>query len=100
MVQRENGKLVVLDPTVGPRPAPATLAPRLASLDGIVLGLIDNSKDNSGQMLDYIAAELDKKHHFKEIVRYRKRSAALPPPEEVMADMKARTHAIVTGIGD
>ncbi|MCL4368637.1 MAG: hypothetical protein M1337_05675 [Actinobacteria bacterium] len=95
-----QGKLILLDPTVGPRPAPAALAPRLASLEGISLGLVDNTKDNSDKMLDYIAEILDNEYHFKDIVRHRKSSAGLPPAEEVIADLKARAQAVITGIGD
>ncbi len=93
-------KLVLLDPTVAPRPEDILLAPRLESLEGISLGLVDNTKDKSDKVLEYIAAILDGEYHFKEIIRARKKAAGMPPAPEMIADMKARAHAIITGIGD
>ncbi|MCL4534001.1 MAG: hypothetical protein M1370_02445 [Bacteroidetes bacterium] len=100
MKDPSRGKLILLDPTTGPRPSPSALAPRLASLEGISLGLVDNTKDNSDKVLDYIAEILDKDYDFKEVIRHRKKSAGLPPSPEAIADLKQRTQAVITGVGD
>jgi hypothetical protein len=99
-MQTTMGKLVLLDPTVAARPEDILLAPRLDILDGIVLGLVENSKDKSDKVLDYIAEILDKEYHFKEVIRRSKKSAGLPPAPEVIADLRAKAHAIITGVGD
>jgi hypothetical protein len=100
MSEEISKQLVLLDPTVKTRPGVLSLAPRLDSLEGITIGLLDNTKDKSDKILDYIADILDKEYHFKDILRFRKIRAGMPPSAGLIADMKARTHAIVTGVGD
>jgi hypothetical protein len=99
-MQPQITELVLLDPTVPASPEDILLAPRLDSLDGIVLGLVENTKDKSDKVLDYIAEILDEEYHFKEVIRRRKKSAGLPPDPDVIADLRAKAHAIITGVGD
>ena len=97
----ESGRTIqLLDPTVGPAPAPFTPAPRLDSLSGKVIGLLDNSKMNSGKMLQEIGAILQQKYGIKEVIIRRKHSASLPPAPEIKDEFTARVDAVVAGIGD
>jgi hypothetical protein len=100
MLNHQDSKLVLLDPTVGARPEAPSLAPRLATLEGITIGLLDNTKDNSDRVLDYIADILDQQFHFAGIIRRRKLRAGMPPSASLIAEMKSQTHAIITGVGD
>ena len=43
------------DPTAEPRAVAATLAPRLATLDGKRLGILDNGKANAGTLMLAVA---------------------------------------------
>jgi hypothetical protein len=88
----------VLDPTLDPEREPLTLAPSLASLDGAVIGLLDNSKIGTAWFYDHLESLL-KKHGVREFVRRRKPDSSRPVPRE-MLDELARADAIVSGIGD
>ena len=88
----------VLDPRLDPEREPLTLAPTLASLDGAVIGLLDNDKIGTAWFYDHLETLL-KKHGVREFVRRRKPDSSRPVPRE-MLDELARADAIVSGIGD
>lgn len=54
----------MLDPVQGPADVRHTLAPRLATLGGKVLGLYNNSKLNSVRLLELIAEDLAAEYRF------------------------------------
>ena len=88
----------VLDPRLDPDPEPLALAPRLASLDGATVGLLDNAKIGTAWFYDRLEALL-KQRGVREIVRRRKPDSSRPVPR-AMLDELARADAIVSGIGD
>ena len=49
-------------------------APRVASLDGMRLGILDNTKWNAGKLLRRTAARLGERHRFAAVNYYRKES--------------------------
>src|SRR5207244_3929899 len=55
-------------------------APRVTSLRGARVALIDNSKHNADRFLDTLAALLVRDHGVAKIERYRKISASVPTP--------------------
>jgi hypothetical protein len=77
-----------------------TLAPRLASLQGTTIGLIDNHKKNADLYLDEVSRVLKTKYGVAEIIHYRKDSQSMPTPSAVMDDLAKRCDAIVHGIAD
>ena len=93
-------EIELLDPVEHPAPAPARRAKRLKTLEGLTLGLLENTKFNSGRLLDYVGELLIKDHRVKAVVRRSKRSASFPAPDEVYQELAERTDAVVTGIGD
>ena len=96
----EPYEIELLDPIEPPAPVPAQLAPRLSTLVGTTIGLLENSKFNSGKLLDYIAELLQRDYGVKVVVRRGKRSASYPAPDEVYDELAKSTDAVVTGIGD
>ena len=88
----------VLDPRLDPDREPLVLAPRLASLDGAVIGLLDNAKIGTARFYDRLESLL-KKHGVREFVRERKPDSSRPVPRAMLDDL-ARADAIVSGIGD
>lgn len=93
--------LVLLDPTQGPDERRAAMAPRnLESLDGLVIGFLDNSKGNAGAFLKLMEERLRERWKFDEAVHARKPDASSIAPKEVLDMMAARCHAIVVGVGD
>ena len=58
----ESGDLLY-DPTAEPRILAAGLAPRLASLEGMRAGILDNSKANAGTLMLAVVARLKERYH-------------------------------------
>ena len=72
------------DPTAQPRPVAAALAPRLTSLAGTRLGILDNGKANAGTLMLAVAKVLTERHGVKDVVK-REKPVAGPPSAEVLA---------------
>jgi hypothetical protein len=93
-------KLVLVSPLSEPLPAVSTLAPRLASLHGKRIGLLDNSKDRAGQLLDAMAAVLQAQYGCTRVMRHRKPSASKPAAPEVLAEFARSCDLVLVGVGD
>jgi hypothetical protein len=91
--------LRVLDPRQSAEGEALSLAPALASLDGAVVGLLDNAKIGTARFYDHVAAILREEHGVRDFIRRRKPDATRPAPAEMIAEMSA-ADAIVSGIGD
>jgi hypothetical protein len=89
----------ILDPTVLPDRAESALAPRLAALDGKVLGLLANGKVNAGHLLDLVREGLEARYRVREVVVRAKSSASRVADAETLQAL-ARCDAVVTAIGD
>ncbi len=77
-----------------------SLAPRLASLQGTTLGLIDNHKRNADIYLEELGRSLQEQYGVSKIITYRKDSQSIPTPTEVMDDLATKCDAIVHGVAD
>jgi hypothetical protein len=75
-------------------------APRLASLDGVTLGLLANGKANSDAILSAVAEAIATRHRIAAIVRAQKPHPSLPASDEVVATFAARAQVVLTAIGD
>lgn len=76
------------------------LALRVASLVGARVALIDNSKHNADRFLDTLATLLVRDHGVAKIERYRKVSASVPTPPEVLSRLLEGSDAAVHGVAD
>ena len=76
------------------------LAPRVASLSGARVALIDNSKHNADLFLDTLATLLVRDHGVAKIERYRKASPSVPTPPEVLRRLLEASDAAVHGVAD
>ena len=90
--------LRVLDPRQSAEGEPVTMAPPLATLDGAVVGLLDNAKIGTATFYDHVEALL-KRHGVREVVRRRKPDSSRPAPDPLLGELSA-ADAIVSGIGD
>ena len=93
-------KLVLVSPLSEPVLATSTLAPRLASLHGKRIGLLDNSKNRAAQLLDAVAAMLEVQYGCASIMRHRKPSASKPAAPEVLAEFARTCDLVLVGVGD
>lgn len=89
-----------LDPTVGSVSRRIAYAPRPASLAGLRIGLVDNTKVNAEKLLDAIACILERDYGAASHVIRRKRTSGSAPHAEIIEELKARSDVIVAGIGD
>ncbi len=90
----------VFDPTEGPTAKPFTPAPRLVTLAGKVIGILDNGKPRSDVLLREVQELLRSEAGVSEFVVVRKASAYRPAPDEQLDDLARRTAAVIAGIGD
>jgi hypothetical protein len=91
----------LVDPTGGDQgPIAFALAPRARDLRGARLGLLDNSKSGSEQILRGIAAALDAEFQWADVFHVTKHSASLPPKPEVWEALRRRADVVVAGVGD
>jgi hypothetical protein len=73
------------DPTAQPRTIVAQLAPRLTSLAGKRIGILDNSKANAGVLMLAVAKVLQERYGVGEVVKRDKPVAGPPSPEALAA---------------
>ena len=90
----------IFDPTTEATPRTINYAARPKSLAGLRLGLVDNTKHNSVQVLLRIAALLESKHGAKAHIIRRKHSAGAAPHAEILEEFKAHCDVVVAGVGD
>ena len=90
----------IFDPTTEVTGRRIAYVPRPKSLDGLRIGLVDNTKHNSDQLLLRIAALLERDHGAKAHVIRRKHSAGAAPHAEIIEEFKANCDVIVAGVGD
>jgi hypothetical protein len=90
----------VLDPTVEPRKQPLTYVPRPDSLKGKRIGLVENTKFNSDQLLVRIGEILKSEYGAAEYTMWRKHNSSVPAHQEILDEARRRVDCVVAGIGD
>ena len=82
------------DPTAEARTMPAALAPRLESLAGKRVGILDNGKPNAGTLMLAVTKILQERYGVGEIVK-REKPIAGPPAPEILAALSECDFALV-----
>jgi hypothetical protein len=91
----------ILDPTVEPTATqPIPHGPRPASLAGLRIGLIENTKFNSDRLLLKIGEILKTEYGAAEIRLFRKHNSSVPAHQEIIDDLRRTCDVMVAGIGD
>jgi hypothetical protein len=90
----------IYDPTTEVTARRIAFVPRPKSLEGVRIGLVDNTKHNSDQLLLRIAKLLERDHGAKAHVIRKKKSAGAAPHAEIVEEFKANCDVIVAGVGD
>jgi hypothetical protein len=86
------------DPTAEPRAVAAKLAPRLATLAGTRVGILDNGKANAGTLMLAVTKILQERYGAGEIVK-RDKPVAGPPSAEAL-DALSRCDVALVGSAD
>ena len=89
----------VLDPTLDPEEGAVTLAAPLPTLEGTLIGLLDNAKIGTARLYDHLEALLRQRHGVREALRRRKPDTSRPVPDAILAELSA-ADAIISGVGD
>ena len=95
VVRRE---VLVYDPTAEEGKLQDTLARRHATLDGKVVGLLDNTKDLADILLDEVKVLLEKDFPNAEFRYFRKESVSGAVPG--LMESVAACDTVVTAVGD
>ena len=76
------------------------LAPRAAALQGLRLGILDNTKWNANRLLRKTAAILEERHGIAAVGYYKKESFSKYADPALVAEIAANSDIVLTAIGD
>ena len=96
----ENDRVIVFDPRGRVEAERVAAAPRVARLDGLRLGVLDNTKWNAGKLLRKTATLLGERAPFAAINYYRKESFSKSADPALLAAIAAGNDIVLTAIGD
>ena len=89
---------IVLDPTAEQEPVGRQRPPRLESLQGITIGLLDISKARGDLFLDVIEEKLEKSGIT--VKRFRKPTFARPISAELIQSISIQCGAVIEALAD
>jgi hypothetical protein len=90
----------IYDPTTETADRQIYYVARPRSLEGLRVGLVDNTKHNSDELLLRIADILEKEHGAKSHLIRKKTSSGAAPHAAIVEEYKANADVIVAGVGD
>ncbi|PON19608.1 hypothetical protein C2W62_01745 [Candidatus Entotheonella serta] len=88
----------IWDPTLKISDAVAP-ALRPSSLDGKVLGLLDNTKEKAAIFLTTLADGIGKRYDLARVVQRRKASYSRTAADEIIAELSESCDAVITAMG-
>ncbi len=91
---------VLVNPVTQPVVAPFNGAPRLASLAGTRLGIIDDSKRNADVLLEELADLLRTRYEITDVKWHRKPSASRPADPSAIKELAEECDSVIIAIGD
>ena len=94
----EKRTVQIYEPVADGASTQDALAARLGTLDGKVIGLLDNTKDRVDVLLGEVQALLKKDFPHAEFKYFRKESVSGAAPD--LMDLVAQCDAVVTAVGD
>jgi hypothetical protein len=71
----------------------------LPSLDGAIVGLLDNAKIGTAVLFDHVQQILTSRFGVRDFIRRRKPDSSRPAPPEVLGALSA-ADAVISAIGD
>ncbi len=92
-------KLLLLDPSGEIRTERRTLAPRLPSLRGLTVGIIDDCLGNSNFLLDRVGELLGEEHGVAEVLYRKKPNLSAPTPPAIFNEVREHADFVVVGLG-
>ena len=89
----------VLSPAGVPRTPDEALRPRPGTLEGAVLGVLENNKEFSDWALDRVRDRLLASRGIGEVVQRRKHHLAQAASPAILEELNARCAAVLVGVG-
>jgi hypothetical protein len=99
-VKEKPMDLVAFDPRGVVEAAPVALAPRPNALDGLRLGVLDNTKWNAQRLLRKTVARLGDDIRLTAVNYYRKESFSKDADPTLLARIAPDNDIVLTAIGD
>jgi hypothetical protein len=90
----------LLDPVGQVRTRTIPLVPRPLTLDGKVIGFLDNSKWNVPILYDRLEEHLRQNYDIAGVVRAKKPDVSMRAPDAVIDDLVNQCDVVITGLGD
>jgi len=90
----------VYDPRGVVDAAPIPLAPRMRTLQGLRLGVLDNTKWNANRLLRKAAGRLHEQLVLAQVNYYRKESFSKDAAPELLQRIAAENDIVLTAVGD
>jgi hypothetical protein len=91
---------IVFDPRGVVEVEPLALSARAAGLNGLHLGVLDNTKWNANRLLRKTAAKLQEEYSFAAVNYYRKESFSKEADPTLIESIAANNDIVLTAIGD
>ena len=98
MAQKQE--YVLVNPTTEAIVAPFDGAPRLPSLAGTRLGVIDDGKRNADALLEELVELLRTRYEISEVKWHRKPSASRPADPAAIKELVENCDSVIIAIGD
>ena len=96
---KQKEKILVYEPVAEASGESAVMAARPESLNGKSVGLINNTKDFTDEILGVMGAALQEQFPDVRVVRYRKESVSGATPA-LMEQVEGECDAVVSALGD
>ncbi len=96
----QQNEHVLVNPTTNPIVAPFDGAPRLKTVAGTRLGVIDDSKKNADVLLEELVELLRTRYEISDVKWHRKPSASRPADPTAVRDLAEHCDWVMIGIGD
>jgi hypothetical protein len=90
----------LFDPTIGMERKGIAYAPRPKSLQGLKVGLVENTKFNSEALLRKIAERLHSRYGMTMVKLAHKKSSGSPVYDRDIVEFKSQADFVLAGIGD
>ena len=96
----EGTEHILVNPTTEAIIAPFDGAPRLPTLAGTRLGVIDDSKRNADVLLEELVDLLRTRYEISDDKWHRKPSASKPADPEVIRELAESCDSVIVAVGD
>jgi hypothetical protein len=93
-------EIVIVNPAAEIQDISLPIAPRLGSLRGARVGIVDNAKRMALPLLKALESILQAEYGVASFNYYRKENASIPMPKDAMDAMAKASDAVVHGVAD